>query len=170
QKEEWLPKMATGKAIGCFGLTEPDVGSDPSGMKTTAKRDGSDWILNGAKMWITNSPVSDVMVVWAKTEELDDKGRPVVRGFVVPADPEGVQTPEIHRKISLRASITGEIVLDNVRLPADAMLPEAEGLKGPLSCLSEARYGIVFGVTGAADRKSTRLNSSHVSISYAVFC
>jgi glutaryl-CoA dehydrogenase len=150
QKEEWLPKMATGKAIGCFGLTEPDVGSDPSGMKTTAKRDGSDWILNGAKMWITNSPVSDVMVVWAKTEELDDKSRPVVRGFVVPSETEGVQTPEIHRKISLRASITGEIVLDNVRLPADAMLPEAEGLKGPLSCLSEARYGIVFGVTGAA--------------------
>src|SRR5699024_5164435 len=142
QKEEWLPKMATGKAIGCFGLTEPDVGSDPSGMKTTAKRDGSDWILNGAKMWITNSPVSDVRVVWAKTEELDDKGRPVVRGSVVPSDTEGVQTPETHRKISLRASITGEIVLDNVRLPADAMLPEAEGLKGPLSCLSEARYGI----------------------------
>ena len=150
QKEEWLPKMAAGKAIGCFGLTEPDVGSDPSGMKTTAKKDGSDWILNGAKMWITNSPVSDVMVVWAKTEEVDGLGKNVVRGFVVPSNTEGVQTPEIHRKISLRASITGEIVLDNVRLPEDAMLPKAKGLKGPLSCLSEARYGIVFGVTGAA--------------------
>lgn len=150
QKEEWLPKMAAGKALGCFGLTEPDVGSDPSGMKTTARRDGSDWILNGSKMWITNSPVSDVMVVWAKTEETDDKGRPVIRGFVVPSDTEGVQTPEIHRKISLRASITGEIVLDNVRLPEDAMLPEAKSLKAPLSCLSEARFGIVFGVTGAA--------------------
>ncbi|HJF77752.1 MAG TPA: acyl-CoA dehydrogenase family protein, partial [Brevibacterium linens] len=102
QKEEWLPKMAAGKAIGCFGLTEPDVGSDPSGMKTTAKKDGSDWILNSAKMWITNSPVSDVMVVWAKTEEVDDKGKNVVRGFVVPSNTEGVQTPEIHRKISLR--------------------------------------------------------------------
>ncbi|NNV08850.1 acyl-CoA dehydrogenase, partial [Geobacillus sp. MMMUD3] len=106
--------------------------------------------LNGSKMWITNSRVSDVMVVWAKTEETDDKGRPVIRGFVVPSDTEGVQTPEIHRKISLRASITGEIVLDNVRLPEDAMLPEAKGLKAPLSCLSEARFGIVFGVTGAA--------------------
>src|SRR5699024_7409728 len=125
QKVEWLPKMATGKAIGCFGLTEPDVGSDPSGMTTTAKRDGSDWIRNGAKMWITTTPVSDVMVVWARSGELDDMGRPVVRGFVVPPATEGVQTPEIHRKTSLRASITGEIVLDNVRLPADAMLPEA---------------------------------------------
>src|SRR5699024_12418508 len=124
QKEEWLPKMATGKAIGCFGLTEPDVGSDPSGMKTTAKRDGSDWILNGAKMWITNAPVSDVMVVWARTAEVDDKGRPVVRGFVVPSDTEGGQTPEIHRTTSLRASLTGAIVLGNARLPADATRAE----------------------------------------------
>ncbi|MCQ9367754.1 acyl-CoA dehydrogenase family protein [Brevibacterium sp. 50QC2O2] len=150
QKNEWLPKMAAGKAIGCFGLTEPDVGSDPAGMKTHAKKDGDDWILNGAKMWITNSPVADVAVVWAKTEELDKKGRPMVRGFVVPTDTPGFSAPKIQRKLSLRASITGEIVLDNVRLPADAMLPKAEGLKGPLSCLSEARFGIVFGVTGAA--------------------
>ncbi len=150
QKNEWLPQMAAGKAIGCFGLTEPDVGSDPAGMKTTAKKDGSDWVLNGAKMWITNSPVSDVMVVWAKTEELDDKGKNIVRGFVVPTKTPGVEVPKIQRKISLRASITGEIVLDNVRLPESAMLPKAKGLRGPLSCLSEARFGIVFGVTGAA--------------------
>ncbi|MEV0983523.1 acyl-CoA dehydrogenase family protein [Brevibacterium sp. NPDC049920] len=150
QKNEWLPQMAAGKAIGCFGLTEPDVGSDPAGMKTTAKKDGSDWVLNGAKMWITNSPVSDVMVVWAKTEELDDKGRNIVRGFVIPTNTPGVEVPKIQRKLSLRASITGEIVLDNVRLPESAMLPKAKGLRGPLSCLSEARFGIVFGVTGAA--------------------
>lgn len=150
QKNEWLPQMAAGKAIGCFGLTEPDVGSDPAGMKTTAKKDGSDWVLNGAKMWITNSPVSDVMVVWAKTEELDDKGKSIVRGFVIPTNTPGVEVPKIQRKLSLRASITGEIVLDNVRLPESAMLPKAKGLRGPLSCLSEARFGIVFGVTGAA--------------------
>ncbi|MCX0278344.1 acyl-CoA dehydrogenase family protein [Nocardia zapadnayensis] len=150
QKNEWLPQMAAGKAIGCFGLTEPDVGSDPAGMKTTAKKDGSDWVLNGAKMWITNSPVSDVMVVWAKTEELDDKGKNIVRGFVIPTNTPGVEVPKIQRKLSLRASITGEIVLVNVRLPESAMLPKAKGLRGPLSCLSEARFGIVFGVTGAA--------------------
>ena len=150
QKEEWLPRMGEGKAIGCFGLTEPDVGSDPSNMRTTAKRDGDDWILNGAKMWITNSPVADVAVVWAKTEETDAKGRPMIRGFVVPTDTPGVETPTVQRKLSLRASITGEIVLDNVRLPGSAVMPKAEGLKGPLSCLSEARYGIVWGVTGAA--------------------
>lgn len=150
QKEEWLPRMAQGKAIGCFGLTEPDVGSDPAGMRTYAKKDGDDWILNGAKMWITNSPVADVAVVWAKTDEVDAKGKNVVRGFVVPTNTPGVETPVIKRKISLRASITGEIVLDNVRLPASAMLPKAKGLRGPLSCLSEARFGIVFGVTGAA--------------------
>lgn len=150
QKNEWLPQMAAGKAIGCFGLTEPDVGSDPAGMKTTARKDGSDWVLNGAKMWITNSPVSDVMVVWAKTEELDDKGANIVRGFVVPTKTAGVEVPKVQRKLSLRASITGEIVLDNVRLPESAMLPKAKGLRGPLSCLSEARFGIVFGVTGAA--------------------
>ncbi|WP_291794403.1 acyl-CoA dehydrogenase family protein [Brevibacterium sp.] len=152
QKEEWLPRMAAGRAIGCFGLTEPDVGSDPAGMKTRATRDGSDWILNGAKMWITNSPVSDVMVVWAKTDEVNEKTgeKGLVRGFVVPTDTPGVEVPEVKRKISLRASITGEIVLDNVRLPESAMLPKASGLKGPLSALSEARFGIVFGVTGAA--------------------
>ena len=152
QKEEWLPRMAAGEAIGCFGLTEPDVGSDPAGMKTRATRDGSDWILNGAKMWITNSPVSDVMVVWAKTDEVNEKTgeKGLVRGFVVPSDTPGVQTPEVQRKLSLRASITGEIVLDNVRLPESAMLPKAAGLKGPLSALSEARFGIIFGVTGAA--------------------
>lgn len=150
QKEEWLPRMAQGRALGCFGLTEPDVGSDPAGMRTHAKRDGDDWVLNGAKMWITNAPVADVAIVWAKTEDTDERDRPVVRGFVVPTDTPGVETPEVHRKISLRASITGEIVLDNVRLPASAMLPKAEGLKGPLSCLNEARFGIVFGVTGAA--------------------
>lgn len=150
QRQEWLPRMAAGEALGCFGLTEPDVGSDPAGMRTHAKRDGDDWILNGAKMWITNAPVADVAVVWAKTEDLDDTGRNIVRGFVVPTDTPGFEAPEVHRKISLRASITGEIVLDNVRLPASAMLPEAEGLKGPLTCLNEARFGIVFGVTGAA--------------------
>lgn len=150
QKNEWLPRMAQGEAIGCFGLTEPDVGSDPSNMRTVAKRDGDDWVLNGAKMWITNSPVADVAVVWAKTDEEDDKGRPVIRGFVVPTDTPGVECPKVQRKLSLRASITGEIVLDNVRLPADAMMPKAKGLRGPLTCLSEARFGIVFGATGAA--------------------
>lgn len=150
QKEEWLPALGRGTAIGCFGLTEPDAGSDPAGMRTNAKKDGGDYLLNGAKMWITNSPISDVMVVWAKTEEQDAKGRPLVRGFVVPTKTPGVSVPEVHRKISLRASITGEIVLENVRVPASAMLPGASGLSGPLSCLSEARFGIVFGVTGAA--------------------
>jgi glutaryl-CoA dehydrogenase len=146
QKQQWLPAMAAGEALGCFGLTEPDVGSDPSAMRTYATRDGdgerADWILNGAKMWITNSPVSDVAVVWARTDD-------GVRGFVVPTDTPGVGTPEVHGKLSLRASVTGEIVLDSVRLPHDAVLPGVVGLKGPLSCLTEARYGIVWGVTGA---------------------
>jgi glutaryl-CoA dehydrogenase len=146
QKQEWLPRMAAGEAIGCFGLTEPDVGSDPSGMLTWARRDGggatADWILSGAKMWITNSPVADVAVVWAKTDD-------GVRGFVVPTATKGFSAPEIENKLSLRASITGEIVLDDVRLPHDAVLPEVTGLRGPLSCLSEARYGIVWGATGA---------------------
>jgi len=143
QKQEWLPRMAAGEAIGCFGLTEPDFGSNPAGMRTYARRDGADWVLNGTKMWITNGSVADVAVVWARTE---DK----IRGFVVPTDTPGFSAPEITRKLSLRASVTSELVLDNVRLPASALLPEASGLSGPLSCLNEARYGIVFGALGAA--------------------
>ncbi|TNH30063.1 acyl-CoA dehydrogenase [Micromonospora orduensis] len=143
QKQRWLPSMATGEAIGCFGLTEPDHGSDPASMATRARRDGDDWLLNGGKMWITNAPIADVAVIWART----DSG---VRGFAVPMDTPGVTAREIRRKMSLRASVTGEIVLDDVRLPADAQLPEAAGLKAPLSCLTEARYGIVWGSLGAA--------------------
>src|SRR4051812_30179507 len=143
QKQEWLPRMAAGEAIGCFGLTEPDSGSDPGSMRTHAKREGSDWILNGQKMWITNGSVSDVAVVWARTDE-------GVRGFVVPRGTPGFTTQDIHKKLSLRASVTSELLLDSVRLPADAMLPEATGLRGPLSCLNEARYGIVWGSAGAA--------------------
>ncbi|MBQ1013305.1 acyl-CoA dehydrogenase family protein [Micromonospora sp. M51] len=143
QKQRWLPSMATGEAIGCFGLTEPDHGSDPASMATRARRDGDDWVLTGGKMWITNAPIADVAVIWARTDE-------GVRGFAVPMDTPGVTAREIHRKMSLRASVTGEIVLDDVRLPADARLPEAVGLKAPLSCLTEARYGIVWGSVGAA--------------------
>jgi len=144
QKDEWLPRMAAGEAIGCFGLTEPDQGSDPAGMRTHAKQDPSgDWILNGSKMWITNGSIADVAVVWARTED-------GVRGFVVPTDTPGFSAPEIHRKMSLRASVTSSLYLDDVRLPASAVLPGVRGLKGPLSCLSEARFGIVWGVVGAA--------------------
>lgn len=143
QKQEWLPRMAAGTAIGCFGLTEPDFGSDPGGMRTRAVRDGDDWVLTGNKMWITNGTVSDVAVVWAQTEE-------GIRGFVVPTDTPGFSAPEITKKVSLRASVTSELVLDNVRLPASAMMPHAKGLSGPLSCLNEARFGIVFGALGAA--------------------
>jgi len=143
QKERWLPAMARGEAIGCFGLTEPDFGSDPSHMRTTAKRDGGDWILNGTKMWITNGSIADVAIVWANTDE-------GVRGFVVPTDAPGFSTSDIHRKLSLRASVTSELVLDDVRLPGEAVLPGVTGLKGPLSCLSEARFGIVWGAMGAA--------------------
>ncbi|MFB7513464.1 acyl-CoA dehydrogenase family protein [Streptomyces sp. NPDC056144] len=143
QKQRWLPKMAAGEYIGCFGLTEPDAGSDPGSMRTNAKRDGSDWVLNGTKMWITNGSVADVAVVWARTEE-------GVRGFLVPAGTPGFSAPEIKMKLSLRASVTSELVLEDVRLPADAMLPEARGLSGPLGCLNEARFGIVFGALGAA--------------------
>jgi glutaryl-CoA dehydrogenase len=143
QKNEWLPKMAAGDAIGCFGLTEPDSGSDPGSMRTRARRDGDDWILHGSKMWITNGSAADIAVVWAATDD-------GIRGFLVPKGTKGFTTQDIHQKMSLRASITSELLLDDVRLPADALLPEAKGLRGPLSCLNEARYGIVWGATGAA--------------------
>ncbi|MBK9725908.1 MAG: acyl-CoA dehydrogenase family protein [Candidatus Lutibacillus vidarii] len=146
QKQEWLPRMAAGEAIGCFGLTEPDFGSDPGGMRTTARRDGDDWVLNGTKMWITNGSIADVAVVWAQTGEAGGG----IRGFVVPTDSHGFSAPLIHHKLSLRASITSELVLEEVRLPGSAILPGVRGLKGPLGCLSEARYGIVWGAMGAA--------------------
>ncbi|WP_017604569.1 acyl-CoA dehydrogenase family protein [Nocardiopsis alkaliphila] len=142
-KNEWLPRMATGEAIGCFGLTEPDSGSDPGSMRTRAHKDGSDWVLNGTKMWITNGSVADVAVVWAATDE-------GIRGFAVPTDTPGFTANVIHRKLSLRASITSELVLEDVRLPAEAVLPGSKGLGAPLSCLNEARYGIVWGAAGAA--------------------
>jgi glutaryl-CoA dehydrogenase len=142
-KQQWLPRMAAGEAIGCFGLTEPDSGSDPGSMRTRARRDGGDWILNGSKMWITNGSIADVAVVWATTDD-------GLRGFLVPKGTPGFSAPEIHRKLSLRASITSELAFDDVRLPADAQLPEATSLRGPLSCLNEARYGIVWGAAGAA--------------------
>jgi glutaryl-CoA dehydrogenase len=143
QKQEWLPRMAAGEAVGCFGLTEPDHGSDPSGMTTNAVRDESDWVLNGTKMWITNGSIADIAVVWAATDE-------GIRGFLVPRTAPGFTSRDIHKKLSLRASVTAELHFDDVRLPADAVLPGVRGLKGPLSCLSEARFGIVWGVTGAA--------------------
>ncbi|WP_329549885.1 acyl-CoA dehydrogenase family protein [Streptomyces sp. NBC_01356] len=143
QKQQWLPGMAAGEKIGCFGLTEPDAGSDPGAMHTTGKRDGSDWVLNGTKMWITNGSVADIAVVWARTDD-------GVRGFLVPSGTPGFSATEIKGKLSLRASVTSELVLEDVRLPADAMLPEAQGLSGPLGCLNEARFGIVFGALGAA--------------------
>jgi glutaryl-CoA dehydrogenase len=143
QKQEWLPRMAAGEALGCFGLTEPDSGSDPGSMRTRAHRAGSDWILHGQKMWITNGSVAEVAVVWARTDD-------GVRGFLVPRGTPGFTTADIHRKLSLRASVTSELLLDDVRLPAGAMLPEATSLRGPLACLSEARYGIVWGAAGAA--------------------
>src|SRR6266702_1553724 len=144
QKQEWLPRMAAGEAIGCFGLTEPDHGSDPSSMKTHAKKmNGNDWVLSGTKMWITNGSIADIAVVWASTDE-------GIRGFLVPRGARGFTTRNIHKKLSLRASVTSELHFDEVRLPGDAVLPGVTGLKGPLSCLSEARFGIVWGVTGAA--------------------
>jgi glutaryl-CoA dehydrogenase len=143
QKSRWLPKMAAGDAIGCFGLTEPDFGSDPSALKTTARRDGEGWVLNGTKMWITNGGIADLAVVWARTE--DD-----VRGFLVPSGTTGFTTRDIHRKLSLRASVTSELIFDDCRVPEDAMLPGVKGLRGPLSCLNEARYGIIWGSMGAA--------------------
>ena len=143
QKQQWLPLMAAGQAIGCFGLTEPDSGSDPGSMRTTARRDGSDWVLNGNKMWITNGGIADVAVVWAKTDD-------GVRGFLIPAGTPGFTARNIHRKLSLRASVTSELILDDCRLPDEAVLPGVHGLKGPLSCLTEARFGIVWGAMGAA--------------------
>jgi glutaryl-CoA dehydrogenase len=143
QKEEWLPRMAAGTAIGCFGLTEPDHGSDPGSMRTRAVRDGSDWILNGSKMWITNGSIADVAVVWAST----DTG---IRGFLVPRGTPGFSARDIGRKLSLRASVTSELAFDDVRLPSASVLPGVTGLRGPLSCLTEARFGICWGVTGAA--------------------
>jgi glutaryl-CoA dehydrogenase len=144
QKERWLPPMHAGEAIGCFGLTEPDAGSDPGSMRTHARRDGSDWVLNGAKMWITNGTIADVAVVWARTDDGD------IRGFLVETGTKGFSAPEIHKKISLRASVTSELVLEDVRVPGDAVFPDVTTLRGPLSCLSEARYGIVWGAVGSA--------------------
>jgi glutaryl-CoA dehydrogenase len=143
QKQRWLPRMAAGEVVGCFGLTEPDFGSNPAGMRTSARRDGGDWLLNGTKMWITNGGIADLAVVWARAEE-------GVRGFLVPTDTPGFSTRDIDRKLSLRASVTSELVLEDCRLPGDAVLPEARGMRGPLSCLDEARYGIVWGSMGAA--------------------
>lgn len=144
QKMKYLPKLGSGEFIGCFGLTEPDHGSNPGGMVTNIKDDGDAYILNGAKMWITNSPVADLAVVWAKDEE----GK--IRGMVVEAGSKGFTAPEIHGKLSLRASITGELVFEDVRVPKENVFPEIKGLKGPLSCLSKARYGIAWGAIGAA--------------------
>ncbi len=143
QKLEWLPRMATGDALGCFGLTEADSGSDPSSMRTHARSDGPDWVINGTKMWITNGGIADVAIVWAQTDD-------GVRGFVVPTDTPGFTANNIPRKLSLRASVTSELVLEDVRLPGDAVLAGVVGLKGPLACLNEARFGILFGAVGAA--------------------
>ena len=154
QRTEWLPRMATGDAIGCFGLTEPDHGSDPGSMRTRARRDGDDWILHGGKMWITNAPVADIAVIWARTDD-------GIAGFAVPMDSPGVSVREVTHKMSLRASLTGEITLDDVRVPATAQLPDARGLRAPLSCLTQARYGIVWGALGAAR------DCLHTAIDYA---
>lgn len=143
QKNEWLPQLAAGDAIGCFGLTEADFGSNPASMRTRARRDGSDWVINGTKMWITNGNLADIATVWAQTDD-------GIRGFLVPTDTPGFTANVIGKKLSLRASVTSELVLDNVRLPASAQLPDAIGLGAPLSCLNEARFGIVFGAMGAA--------------------
>jgi glutaryl-CoA dehydrogenase len=142
QKDAWLPCMSAGEAIGCFGLTEPDFGSNPGGMRTFARRDGSDWVLNGTKMWITNGSIADVAIVWANTDD-------GIRGFVVPTKTKGFAANDVHRKLSLRASITSELVLQDCRLPAGALLPKAKGLSGPLACLNEARFGIIWGAMGA---------------------
>ena len=143
QKERWLPPMHRGEVIGCFGLTEPDAGSDPGSMRTHARRDGSDWILNGAKMWITNGSIADIAIVWARTDD------GAIRGFIVEKDMPGFSAPEIHKKLSLRASVTSELVLQDVRVPDENVLPDATTLRGPLSCLNEARFGIVWGAVGS---------------------
>jgi glutaryl-CoA dehydrogenase len=143
QKERWLPRMHTGEVVGCFGLTEPDAGSDPGSMRTHARRDGSDWILNGAKMWITNGSIADIAIVWARTDE------GAIRGFIVEKGMPGFSAPEIHKKLSLRASVTSELILQDVRVPEENVLPGADTLRGPLSCLSEARFGIVWGAVGS---------------------
>ncbi len=143
QKRRWLPAMASGEVIGCFGLTEPDFGSNPAGMRTAAKRDGDDWVLNGTKMWITNGSIADCAIVWARADD-------GIRGFVVPRTTKGFSAKEIHRKLSLRASVTSELVFDDCRVPRSAVLAEALGLAAPLSCLNEARYGIVWGAMGSA--------------------
>ena len=143
QKQQWLPDMAAGKVIGCFGLTEPHGGSDPANMKTHARRDGDDWVINGAKMWITNGNLARIAIIWAQT---DDR----IRGFIVPTDTQGFKAQEVHKKMSLRASVTSALFLDDVRVPAAALLPNVKGLKGPLGCLTQARYGISWGPIGAA--------------------
>ncbi|MBT0771723.1 acyl-CoA dehydrogenase family protein [Kineosporia sp. J2-2] len=153
-RQEWLPRMATGEAIGCFGLTEPDHGSDPAAMRTSARRSGGDWVLNGRKTWITNGSIADVAVIWARTDE-------GIRGFAVPTSAPGFAAHDIGHKMSLRASVTSELLLDDVRLPAGAVFPEVRGLAGPLSCLNEARFGIVWGAMGAArDSLATALRYS----------
>ena len=143
QKQTWLPQMARGEVIGCFGLTEADSGSDPSSMRTNARRDGSDWIINGSKMWITNGSIADIAIIWARTDD-------GVRGFIIPTDSPGFSAPEIKKKASLRASVTSELILDEIRVPDEFVLPGVASMRGPLSCLNEARFGIVFGAMGAA--------------------
>ncbi|MEU3216349.1 acyl-CoA dehydrogenase family protein [Streptomyces sp. NPDC006971] len=160
QKREWLPRLAAGEAIGCFGLTEPDFGSNPAAMRTKAVRDGGDWILDGSKMWITNGGIADVATVWAQTED-------GVRGFLVPRGTPGFTTQDIKQKMSLRASITSELSFDSVRLPDSARLPLAQGLRGPLSCLNEARFGILFGAVGAArDSLRTALDYADARVQF----
>ncbi|MFC8449931.1 acyl-CoA dehydrogenase family protein [Kitasatospora sp. NPDC057223] len=160
QKQQWLPELAAGRAIGCFGLTEPDFGSDPANMRTTARRRGEDWVLSGTKMWITNGSIADIAVVWAQTED-------GVRGFLVPRGAKGFSANDVHGKLSLRASVTSELVLEEVVLPADAVLPGVRGLRGPLSSLNEARYGILWGTVGAArDCYTTALEYAKTRIQF----